>query len=285
MTEFDSVILPGGEGKVVASVNTRNFRGPVSKSVTVTTNDPDMPTVRLYVRANVRVAINIEPRDVVTLAGRPEELLPAEVTLVAAEGEAFAVLSAESSLDGLRVTVTPAPTAEATPPAAASSPTAPAAGSGAPLATGSSRYLVTITPTDEFPMGRGAGRITVTTDHPKMPDLPIRLTYWVRGPIETQPQTVFFRANPNVPDGGRVQTVRLTKAEGGPFAVESVEASEPHFAATVTAVEEGRSYDIAVRFTGELSSQALRGRLTVKTDDARQSEIVIPIAGRLRPPS
>lgn len=51
-SEFDKLIAPGKEGKISLSIaNTDHYSGEVSKSATVTTNDPTRPTFTLILRA------------------------------------------------------------------------------------------------------------------------------------------------------------------------------------------------------------------------------------------
>ena len=44
VADFDKVIKPGQTGKVTAHVDTTAFAGPISKTVTLETNDPSTPT-------------------------------------------------------------------------------------------------------------------------------------------------------------------------------------------------------------------------------------------------
>ena len=50
--DFDKTVAPGKEGKIKLSVpDTESYRGEVSKTATVTTNDPDRPTFTLTMKA------------------------------------------------------------------------------------------------------------------------------------------------------------------------------------------------------------------------------------------
>ncbi|HKS39506.1 MAG TPA: DUF1573 domain-containing protein [Blastocatellia bacterium] len=52
-SEFDKVIAPGKEGKVILEVKkTDGYKGEVTKNATVTTNDPNHQTFQLILRAN-----------------------------------------------------------------------------------------------------------------------------------------------------------------------------------------------------------------------------------------
>src|ERR1051326_4297442 len=54
VADFDKVIKPGATGKVTAHVDTTAFAGPISKSVTLETNDPNTPTAQLTLHAIVK---------------------------------------------------------------------------------------------------------------------------------------------------------------------------------------------------------------------------------------
>jgi hypothetical protein len=50
--DFDKTVAPGKEGKIKLSVpETESYRGEVSKTATVTTNDPDRPSFTLTLKA------------------------------------------------------------------------------------------------------------------------------------------------------------------------------------------------------------------------------------------
>ena len=48
MASFDEVIPPGQVGRVTAKIDTKEFRGPVDRSITLFTDDPDQPQVLNY---------------------------------------------------------------------------------------------------------------------------------------------------------------------------------------------------------------------------------------------
>ena len=61
VAEFDKKIAPGQTGKVHAVLDTASFNGPISKGLTVFTNDPDNPQMELTVRAKVQPYIAAKP--------------------------------------------------------------------------------------------------------------------------------------------------------------------------------------------------------------------------------
>jgi hypothetical protein len=52
-SEFDKIIQPGQEGKIVLAIKeTSKYKGEVIKNATVTTNDPERQSLTLVMRAN-----------------------------------------------------------------------------------------------------------------------------------------------------------------------------------------------------------------------------------------
>ena len=107
MTEFDKVIRPGGVGKVTASIHTINLKGDVTKSVTVTTNDPANKSFVLQIKAKVLVPIDVQPSEMVAFDGKAGTLQPSSVTVVATGGELFDIIAAETNDTHYKVTVAP----------------------------------------------------------------------------------------------------------------------------------------------------------------------------------
>lgn len=62
--KFDKKILPGGVGNITLTIDTRNFRGPISKSADVLSNDPINPSKKIIVTANVKGLITVMKGDV-----------------------------------------------------------------------------------------------------------------------------------------------------------------------------------------------------------------------------
>ena len=54
MAQYDRAIPPGGEGKVTLTINLTGLQGPVWKTATLISNDPEKPTVYLNLHGKVR---------------------------------------------------------------------------------------------------------------------------------------------------------------------------------------------------------------------------------------
>ncbi|TMA52029.1 MAG: DUF1573 domain-containing protein, partial [Deltaproteobacteria bacterium] len=136
MTEFDKVIPPGGEGKVKASFDTTHYKGPTAKSIQVITNDASKNPVVLQLKAEITTAIDVQPSDSVPVQGRPFDILA-----VKADPSLAVTVRSAAGQDGRR-----------------------AKARGGAVASGSSRYVVTITPKETAPVGRTVAAVTLTTN-------------------------------------------------------------------------------------------------------------------------
>ena len=61
MANFDKVILPGGEGKIALKIETKNYKGSITKSAKVKTNDPANNEVKITIKAEVIQIIQVMP--------------------------------------------------------------------------------------------------------------------------------------------------------------------------------------------------------------------------------
>jgi hypothetical protein len=268
VTEFDKVIPPGGVGKVTASLDTSHYKGPIVKSVQVTTSDPAARPVVLLVKAEVVTVIDVTPSSTPVLRTTVGEPTPTELTVSAGDGQAFDILAVEAD-PKVRVTVRPDPTPAAGQPAPRAH--------GGPVATGSGRYLVTIMPTSKAQVGTSIANVTLSTSQPKAKTVTIRAVLSVAGQVQVVPPQLVVQPGPEAP----VLHVKVSKPRGGTMKVLGVASSDPDFKATTTAVAKGREYDVAVRYAGKPGRGPVNARITVRTDEPQQRTLVIPLTGRM----
>ena len=269
MTEFDKVIPPGGVGHVKAAIHTANLKGPVTKSVTVTTNDPAHATFSLQIKAIIMVPLDVLPNENVAFSGKPETFAPQEMTVTSTNGEAFDIVSMAMSDKSFTAKV------EAAPETGKAPKTKPGT-----VASGVNRYKVTITPGKDLPVGRINGNLSLKTTHPKAPEQLIRISGQVAGDVEVIPQYVTLSTGPGGDPAARVQHVAIKKAAGSPLKLMGATADNPGIVATLKTVTEGHEYDLEVKYTGQPSTAPVTSKVTVKTNDPRQPTLEVQVWGR-----
>ena len=269
MTEFDSVIPPGGVGKVTASLDTAHYRGAISKTIQVATSDPQARQILLELKAQVASPIDVAPSDTPLVTTGFGEAKPTELTLSATDGKPFDILAVQAN-PSVHVSVRGAPAAGPPGPAAATS-------NGSPVAGGSSRYRVTLTPGRDVPVGRSLATVTLTTSLEKEPTVLIHAILVVTGQLEVVPDQLWL-------EPGSTATplhVRIRRLSGVGLKVLAVGSSDPDFSATATATAKGREYDIVVRYRGKPGRGPVSSRVTVTTNQPGQRAIIIPLAGQI----
>jgi hypothetical protein len=264
VTEFDKVIPPGGVGKVTASIDTSHYRGPIAKSIRVTTNPASDP-ISLELKADVIALIDVIPTDTPYVRTTAGEATSTELTLSATDGRPFDVMTMQAD-PTITVTIKPAP------------------GSAKPrhakkhvVASGSPRYVLTITSKPDLPTGQSIANATLGTDRAKAEKIPIRVVFAVMAGVQVVPPRLVLRAGPDA--GALHATIR--KPSGAALKILNVQSSDPEVTATTTAVAEGREYDLTVTYTGQPGRGPLDARVTLRTDAPGQGAIVIPVTGSL----
>lgn len=92
MAHNPGTIAAGASDSIVVKGNTRGYGGrSFNKTITVTTNDPKEPLVRLYLKGAVTSFALIEPKNVL-FSGRADDLQPARVTITPVDGYPFKIL-------------------------------------------------------------------------------------------------------------------------------------------------------------------------------------------------
>jgi hypothetical protein len=148
VSRFDRVIPPGGEGKVTLNVDLKGFQGKVWKDATIISNDLRQPSFQIMLQGKVRPHIELRPGSFVQFSPAVPSVEEKTVDLVAT-GQDFKVLKIENSLKE-KISV----------------------------------QLETIIPGKHYRLkivnlqreGSYAGLIKCSTDHPKKPEVQIRIS-------------------------------------------------------------------------------------------------------------
>lgn len=257
-------------GKVTAAVHTANFKGPITKSVTVTTNDPENAHFTLQLKANVLVPVDIQPSENISFMGKADQLKPQELTIVSADKSNFDITEVVTADQNFKIVVVAAP----------EEGTAPKPKSGC-VASGANRYKVTVSPAANLAVGRVNSSITLKTTHPKAAELPIRIYGNVLGDVEVSPQQVTLSTGPQAAAEAKVQHIAIKKATGDPLKISGVTSDNAGVTTALKTVTDGREYDLEVKYTGEPLTMALTAKVTLKTNDPRQPSIDLPVWGRV----
>jgi len=97
VAHFDRAIPPGGEGKVTLTLNLKNYQGPVWKTATIYSNDPQHPSITVNFHGTVRPHIEMRPTSFVQFKGAKQGLQEKVIDLTTTS-QPFQILRIENTL-------------------------------------------------------------------------------------------------------------------------------------------------------------------------------------------
>lgn len=189
----DSTVPPGGETKITAKLSLHGRQGELSKTITVTSNDPVTPSLVLTLKGTVTAPIMYEPRvlnfgKVLSGSAAPQKLV------LRSPKDDFEITSVTSSLDFVKTELK-----EVEP----------------------KRVYEITAQIDQLPAaGQQTGMLTVETSHPRKPRFMVTIYLDVVGPLDVSPPTIALQYSDD-PTQKITQVLRV-----GPGTVKEFEVTE-----------------------------------------------------------
>jgi hypothetical protein len=243
---------PGESGIIPVTFNSTRFSGEVTKTIIVTSNDPDEPRQQIRLAGRIRTEVSVEP---VSIA------LPSVKR--GADIEREIVVSTEI-MDKLEITdiQSPFPFLKLTPER---------------IDDKKMKIRVSIKGAD-LPTDRHVfqGQITYKTNANSEDFKQMRTSIFLRmvKPVQVSPASVYFFSTPQ--GQNREAQVILKATNAGEMKILEV-ASDPDFV-KAEVVDEGQG-KLKVTLSDSAKTGNFTGRIKVKTNVSEQPEVVIPIRG------
>jgi len=262
VASFDKVIKPGAEGKVVTSVDTKTFSGPISKSVLLVSNDPERGQINLFVKATVKPFVDILPQPYVRVAVVKGDSDSRDVILLSEE-KTFKPTVAESSQPYVKAEIAPASEKDKIP--------------GHP----GEQYRVRITVTGDAPEGLLNAPVRIATGVAQQPTVEIPISGVVRARVSVTPVMVNF-GNFQAGKEPITRNIIVTNNKPNtPVKVTRAEVSVAGFITDVVPTQEGISYTVVVKASDKVKKGALDGTVKVYTTDKDKPMIELPLRGEV----
>ena len=262
VANFDKVIKPGGEGKVVTSVDTKAFAGPISKSVLLVSNDPERGQINLFIKATVKPFVDILPQPYVRVAVVKGDTDSRDVILLSEE-KTFKPTVAEASQPYVKAEIAPASDKDKIP--------------GHP----GEQYRVRITVTADAPEGLLNAPVRIATGVAQQPTVEIPISGVVRARVSVTPVLVNFGNFTAGKDPITRNIVVTNNKPGTPVKVTRAEVSIPGFITDVVPTQEGVSYTVVVKAGDKIRKGALDGTVKLFTTDKEKPTIELPLRGEV----
>ena len=266
VAEFTETVAPGESGTITATIDTERFRGPISKTVTVSSNDPVNSKVHLQAKATVKPFVDVLPSQHVFLRADRGESASKKVTLISYEDDVrLSLLRIEPSNE--LITVNPRPIEPGT-----------VDEDGNPI---EGDYELEVVLADTAPVGRVNATVDIITNSEKVEKVTLQVRGNVRGLVQVRPSRVFLGNLAEKIEEPIVKTVRVTARSGDNLKIEKIESSFTSITHQVKTVEEGKSYDVELTIQGELPVGVLDEVITIFTNDDAEKEIEVKVRGQI----
>lgn len=265
VADYDKEIAAGGEGAVKATLDTKDFAGPISKSILVMTNDPREPTVSMVIKADVRPYVEVLPRPLIRFNAVQREPMTQKVVVVSAEpGQDFKVKKVDSSVPFLTASVRRL--------------------SGDELISGKAgdQYEVSLNLAKNAPVGPVSAQLTVMTDHPKAPEVAVKVYGVVRAMIQVTPAQVQFGTVDAKAKPGRNLILVNNRTGKATLEIGDVSVDDAAFETSVSTIEEGRRYQVTVSLKEDAPAGARSATLMIPTNDPDFAELTVPVKANVR---
>jgi hypothetical protein len=259
VAEFDSNIEPGEEGKIAATVDTRNFKGGIAKSVRVFTNDPENPQIDLVIKANVRSQVEVDPgyARFVAVYGEPQKTSVQSVW--SEEQQDLEILGAESPYDFVEVSYREAEESERL------------------RGVKGRQWQVEVELDRNAPVGPMADFIVLTTSHPKLKTMRIPISGFVRPVMSVTPRVADFgRRQLSEP---QTASLEIRNLSSNAVQLSDIATDVEGLEAEIEPLEEGRLYKILLTLQPGMSKGDFEGLVTITTSSAKQPTIEVDVKG------
>jgi hypothetical protein len=262
VASFDKVIKPGAEGKLVSSVDTKNFSGPISKSILLVSNDPERPQLNLFIKATVKPFVDVMPTGYLRFSVVKGDTASQDVVLVSEE-KTFKPTIAETSQSYVKAELIPAGEKDKV------------------AGRAGDQYKLHVSVTPEAPEGLLNAPIRVATGVTQQPTLEIPVSGYVRSRVSVTPALVNFGNFTAGKDAITRNIIVTNNKPAVPVKVTRAEVSVPGFQTDVVPTQEGVSYTVVVKAGDKVKKGAIDGTVKLYTTDKEKAVIELPLKGEV----
>jgi len=268
VAEFTKMIKPGEKGKVVAHVDTTNFSGPIAKSITIQSNDPDTPTAQVTIHATVKPYVEAFPAGFLRYTILQGEQQTQSVTLYSEDEAPFEVLGVESPGNWVKVDYKKIENA------------ADRVDAGR---KGQNQYKVDVTIGPDAPVGPLIDKILFKTNSKFQPEYRLSLSGVIRPPYIVAPSIVNFGEVTSTSGAEKVVTIQSNnRKEMDQFKVENVESDVEGVIAEAKATTQPGIFEVTVKIASTAKPGEFNGKLQIHTNDPVKPTTEVAIRGLVK---
>jgi len=248
-------IPPGGEGEIEVTFRTGMSSGKKKKRIDVYSNDPENPSIKLYITANIIVPVEVKPRSLYWLAEK-DEPSKRKIEFLYQPDHETKIVKLESSSPALKATFRPKSDGEA------------------------AGYDIDIEFDGSLPVGDFRERLTIVTDNPKHPSLQVKINGRVTGAIRVVPNSINFGVIRD--DLPPARDIRVYAKNQQDFKITAIESANPLISTELTRDDASNGYRVTVRLTDKPPRGGFSEKLLIKTNSQTEKPIVVLVYAFIR---
>lgn len=259
VAEFDKTIAPGQEGKITATVDTRNFKGGIAKAVRVFTNDADNPQIDLVIKANVRSQVEVDPgyARFVAVYGEPQKTSVQSVW--SEEHPDLEISKVDSPYKFVKVSYREAEEGERL------------------RGVDGRQWQIEVNLDQNAPVGPMADFIVLTTNHPKLKTMRIPISGFVRPVLSVTPRIADFgRRELTEP---QTASLEIRNLSGNAVGLGEISTDINGLDAEIESLEDGRLYKVLLTLQPGMDKGDFEGLVTITTNSSKQPTIEVSVKG------
>ncbi len=252
----DEIIEPGGEGEIKVTFKSGMYSRSIRKTITVQSNDPEEPRKKLYVKATVVPRLILKPRLLNFRKVNRKEGATKSIIVKPSENEDVSSISVKFvgaqnfSAKLERVSVV------------------------------ENEYRVNVSVRKNRPIGRVSEVMQFYINKETKPCARLRVSAAIVGDITLSPNRLVFKTKLGSDD--TIKPITLTSTASEPLRILSIESDVPGLEVETSPVEKGKSVTIVGRLAPAAQPGSMKGTITIRTNNAYQSEMTIPVRGTVQ---
>ena len=267
VADFDKIIKAGQTGKVTAVVDTMSFNGPITKAVTLETNDPTAPTAQVTIAAVVKPFVEAYPAGYVRTTLLQGDTDKQSVTLFSEETEPFEIVKVESPQDWIKVDVKKLQGMEVLPNLGRAQ---------------QNQYKVEVTiGGPDATIGPIAEKIRIITNSKHQPEYLLSVSGVVRPTFRLEPNALNF-GEVAWNDTAATRTILLRSNNlktPETFKVTNVQSDVPGVVVEVAPTANKGEFQVTVKLDKSAKAGAIDGLVTIQTNDKVNPVVTVPVKG------
>lgn len=272
VADFDKVIKPGSTGKVTAHIDTTAFAGPIAKSVTLETNDPNTPTAQLTIHAIVKPYVEAYPAGFVRFNLLQGDADSQTVTLYSEEDAPFEVTKVEVPAEYIKATFAKVEKKE---------DMAPNVGRA-----GQNQWKINITVGGpDAKIGPLADKIRIYTNSKHQPEYMVSVSGVVRPTFRVEPGAGVNFGEVSPSDSAATRSILLhsndTKTPEK-FVVTKAESSIPGVMASVKPGANKGDFEVTLQLAKDAKPGDVDGTVKIYTSDKINPVVTVPVKGTVK---